>query len=186
MADDDKTRRVGSGSQGDPMKTRLVRRDNVEASTPRPALAGRAAEGQPKTRMFLRPRGLPEELAEVSVQAAQAERFVTGWLVVVQGPGRGNFAPIFDGMNSVGRDEDQATIVDFGDEAISRNQHAFITYDFKSRNYYLQHGGKASLVRLNDTPVLQPCELKSEDLIALGETTFRFIALCGATFDWQD
>jgi hypothetical protein len=32
---------------------------------------------------------------------------VAGWLVVVKGPGRGGFRPIFVGMNSIGRDTGQ-------------------------------------------------------------------------------
>lgn len=184
MSDNDKTRRIVGSSGGDPMKTRLIRRDQRTGDASKTPAA--QAPAQPKTRVFFRPRAAetPDEVA--TAQSTDAERFVTGWLVVVHGPGRGNFATVYDGMNSIGRDEDQATNVDFGDESISRSNHAFITYDYKSRAFYLQHGGKANLVRLNDQPVLQPCELKSNDLISLGETIFRFCSFCSADFDWQD
>ena len=109
-----------------------------------------------------------------------------GWLVVVKGPGRGGFRPIFVGMNSVGRDAGQRISLNFGDDMISREEHAFIVYDEEARRFYLQHGGKANLVRLGGQPVLSPTELQAYDLIRIGKTTLRFIPLCGPQFAWSD
>ena len=111
---------------------------------------------------------------------------VAGWLVVVKGPGRGGFRPIFVGMNSVGRDAGQRISLNFGDDMISREEHAFIAYDEEARRFYLQHGGKANLVRLGGQPVLSPTELQAYDLIRIGKTTLRFIPLCGPEFAWSD
>jgi hypothetical protein len=111
---------------------------------------------------------------------------VAGWLVVVKGPGRGGFRPIYIGMNSVGRDTGQRISLNFGDEMISREEHAFIAYDEEARRFYLQHGGKANLVRLGGRPVLSPTELQPYDLIRIGKTTLRFIPLCGPDFAWGD
>jgi hypothetical protein len=111
---------------------------------------------------------------------------VAGWLVVVKGPGRGGFCPIYIGMNSVGRDAGQRISLNFGDEMISREEHAFIAYDEEARRFYLQHGGKANLVRLGGRPVLSPTELQPYDLIRIGKTTLRFIPLCGPDFAWGD
>ena len=41
---------------------------------------------------------------------------VAGWVVVVKGPGRGNFSPVFVGMNSLGRDASQRVSLSFGDD----------------------------------------------------------------------
>ena len=111
---------------------------------------------------------------------------VAGWLVVVKGPGRGGFRPIFVGMNSVGREANQRISLSFGDDMISREEHAFIAYDEEARQFYLQHGGKANLVRLGGRPVLSPTELQPYDLIRIGKTTLRFIPLCGPDFAWSD
>jgi hypothetical protein len=111
---------------------------------------------------------------------------VAGWLVVVKGPGRGGFRPIFVGMNSIGRDANQRISLSFGDDMISREEHAFIAYDEETRQFYLQHGGKANLVRLAGRPVLSPAELQPYDLIRIGKTTLRFIPLCGPEFAWSD
>jgi len=111
---------------------------------------------------------------------------VAGWIVVVKGPGRGGFRPVFVGMNSIGRASSQRISVEFGDETISREEHAFITYDDEQRTFYLHHGGKANLIRLGDMPLLQPAELKAHDEFRIGNTTFRFFPCCGPDFDWSD
>src|SRR5262249_15630499 len=54
---------------------------------------------------------------------------VAGWLVVVKGPGRGGFRPVYIGMNSIGREVNQRISLSFGDDMISREEHAFIAYD---------------------------------------------------------
>ena len=110
---------------------------------------------------------------------------VAGWIVVVKGPGRGGFRPVYVGMNSVGRAPSQRICLDFGDESISREEHAFITYDDEQHTFYLQHGGKSNLVRLGGKPVLAPTELKPNDLFRIGNTTFRFVAFCGPDFSWS-
>lgn len=111
---------------------------------------------------------------------------VAGWLVVVQGPGRGGFRPVYMGMNSIGRDPGQRVSLSFGDDAISREEHAFITYDEEGRRFYIQHGGKANLVRVGPQPVLVPTELKANDRIRIGKTTLRFVPCCGPDFTWSD
>ena len=105
---------------------------------------------------------------------------------MVKGPGRGGFRPIYVGMNSIGRDVGQRISLSFGDDSISREEHAFITYDEEQRCFYLQHGGKSNLVRLGSRPVLSPTELKPYDLIRIGRTTLLFVACCGPDFSWTD
>ena len=128
--------------------------------------------GQPKTQ-YIRSQGIDSDP-------------VAGWVVVVKGPGRGNFSPVFVGMNSLGRDASQRVCLSFGDDAISREEHAFITYDEEQRCFYLQHGGKSNLVRLGSQPVLSPVELKPNDLIRIGRTTLLFVPCCGPDFSWTD
>ena len=104
---------------------------------------------------------------------------VAGWLVVVKGPGRGGFPARVRGHELHWPDSNQRIALSFGDDMISREEHAFIAYDEESRQFYLQHGGKANLVRLGGRPVLSPTELQPYDLIRIGKTTLRFIPLCG-------
>lgn len=106
------------------------------------------------------------------------------WLVVVEGPGRGNHCPVYYGQNSIGRGADQRIRLGFGDVRIARDAHAYLIYDDVARKYYLRDNGKANLVRLNGSPVMTPMELKDRDRISIGETVLLFVPLCGENFDW--
>lgn len=110
---------------------------------------------------------------------------VTGWLVVVQGPGRGNFVKLGLGLNTIGRGSNQRVSLNFGDEVISRENHAVVTYDPRGRKFYLQHGGGTNLTYIGDEPVLQPRELLSGEEISIGKTVLKFVAFCGSGFDWE-
>jgi hypothetical protein len=121
-----------------------------------------------------------------AAQAAVVVRFPVGWIVVVNGPGRGASFTLFNGVSSIGRGDDQPVKLDFGDTSISRTNHAMVAYDSEQRKFFLGHGGKANIVRLNGRPVLSTEELNHNDLIRIGETSLRFLSLCGADFDWND
>ena len=120
--------------------------------------------------------------------AATGERteFPVGLLMIVAGPGLGNAFPLKAGMSTLGRGEDQTVALDFGDNAISRSQHAAIVYDAANRSFMLGHGGKANIVRLNQKPVITNETLSDGDKIQLGETTLQLKAICGPDFDWSD
>lgn len=110
--------------------------------------------------------------------------FPVGWIVVAEGDGRGASFTLFSGVSQIGRGDDQAIKLDFGDTSISRSNHAAVAYDEETGKFFLGHGGKSNIVRLNGKPVLSTEELTSNDVIRIGETTLRFIALCGDDFDW--
>ena len=128
----------------------------------------------------------PEKDAFAAPQAtAQDTRFPVGWLVLVDGPGRGASFTLTAGLSTIGRGDDQAVRLDFGDTAISRSCHAAIAYDPEDRRVLVGHGGRANIVRLNGEPLLSKEPLENGDLIRLGKTTLRFVSLCGADFDWE-
>ena len=124
-----------------------------------------------------------EEAAEQTAPGYSS--FPVGWLAVIDGPGRGAAFTIYNGVSQIGRGTDQTVRLDFGDNSISRENHAAIAYDAEQRKFYLGHGGKANLVRLNNRPVLTTEELGSDAQIRIGETVLRFVALCGSDFCWE-
>ncbi len=115
--------------------------------------------------------------------AAQA-MFPVGWMVVVAGPGCGTAFALQNGVSQIGRGEGQAVRLDYGDTSIPRENHAAVAYDSEQRGFFLGHGGKANLVRLNGKPVLSTEPLSHGALIRIGETTLRFVGFCGSEFDW--
>lgn len=116
--------------------------------------------------------------------ASQGGYFPTGWLVIVDGPGRGASFSVAAGVSTIGRGEDQAISLDFGDQSVSRSAHASVAYDEEQRKFYIGHGGKSNVVRRNSAPVLATEELEDGDLIRIGKTTLRFVAFCNADFSW--
>ena len=111
---------------------------------------------------------------------------VVGWLVVVEGPGKGFSLTLGYGMNSIGRSGTDRVSLDFGDQQISRTSHAIVTYDPRGKKYFVQHGGGKNLTYVGDQPVLTPMELMGGEEIQLGDTKLRFVAFCGKDFDWRD
>ncbi|WP_019953425.1 FHA domain-containing protein [Yoonia vestfoldensis] len=164
--------------------------------TPSPALASAAAARSParsrrtKTRLigFEKSDGDVVDLFNDApkVVATQRAKFPVGWIVVTEGPGRGESFALMAGMNPIGRGEDQAVQLDFGDNAISRSNHAAIVYDPDGKEFLLGHGGKSNIVRLNDKPVISNETLKTGDVIRIGETVLRFVALCDKSFNWSE
>lgn len=120
------------------------------------------------------------------MKTAPQEQFdpAVGWIVIVEGPGRGNHCPVYYGQNSIGRGADQRIRLGFGDTRIARDSHAFLIYDDVARKFYLRDNGKTNLVRLNGAPVMTPMPLKDRDRIQIGETVMMFVPLCGESFDW--
>ena len=196
-------------------QTRLIRRPSAQPPPPpppppNPALASSPSDELEKTRLL--PRRDSEILESHPPQQAEDDKTVilsppsrsrtagetaalpsedpmadplVGWLVVVGGPGLGNFIRLGHGMNSIGRSEGQRCRLDFGDTEISRKTHATVTYDPRGRKFYLMHGGGQNLTYVGETPVLQPALLSGGELIFLGKTTLKFIPLCGPDFDWS-
>src|SRR5262245_28433933 len=109
---------------------------------------------------------------------------VVGWLVILDGLGRGQFRPIRYGQNAVGRGQDLRISIDFGDSRISREPHAFVIYDEFQRKFFIRDNGKSNIIRLNGNAVLTHAELHDRDVISIGETSLLFVSLCDQNFDW--
>ncbi|MGV6847871.1 MAG: FHA domain-containing protein [Marinibacterium sp.] len=116
--------------------------------------------------------------------AQTSTRFPIGWIVVVDGPGRGASFALTSGLSKIGRGTDQTVTLDFGDASISRDNHAAIAFDEEENTAFIGHGGKSNIVRLNGKPLLTTEELHDADLIRIGKTTLRYVMLCGPDFRW--
>lgn len=112
---------------------------------------------------------------------------VVGWLVILDGPGKGNFRPIFKGSNTIGRATGQRVPIDFGDDAISSEKQAFLTYDERKRSYQLVPNlERPNLVYHNDAALTSNVDLRAHDKVMMGRTTLLFVPLCGPDFDWGE
>ncbi len=109
---------------------------------------------------------------------------VTGWLVCVQGPDKGKDFRIKSQRNFIGRDAGQDIAIE-GDETISREKHAVISYDPKSNSFRVAPGDGRGMMYLNDEPVDMPTVLQPYDRIEIGQSVFMFIPFCGDRFRWE-
>lgn len=162
--------RPKSGPPPLPVKSKSV------ASPPKEETAPATASSHPES-----------EAPQVSGEAVSP---VVGWLVILEGPGRGTSLNLGFGMNHMGRSASNRIVLDFGDEKISRKTHTTLTYDPRGRKFYVQPGPDTmDLTYLGEEPllkpVLMPTELFGGEAITLGRTKLKFVALCGPQFSWD-
>ena len=108
---------------------------------------------------------------------------VVGWLVATDGSEKGRDYRIHSDNNTIGR-SDRMDICIRGDETISRENQAIITYDGMGKQFFLSPGDGRSIVRVNDKAIFSTTELAAYDKIILGNTELLFIPLCGDKFVW--
>lgn len=170
-----KPRQAGSPSDN-PLAKRVVRGDDSPTEPLKPS-------SHTRTNID------PTEAATRLIGSSDDARLAPGdppvaILLLIGGPGKGRLVTLGYGMNHLGRGPDQRVRLDFGDEQISRSQHATLTYDRDGKRFFLQHGGGASLTYHDGAPVLEPLEIVDGARIRLGETELLFRTLVGPDFDW--
>lgn len=191
--EDEKTSFVGSPRQGNESIPTSV----VEAGQPQPRRLAWPARDNASSRRNDRPTEviLPDDTTRLvgssntkSTPAKQpvSDDPVVGWLVVVDGPGRGHSVEIGAGANPLGRGEDQRAPLPWGDKEISRERHAIIVFDPKSRRYYIHAGDSHNLAYVDGEVLMAPRELRGGETITLGATTLKFAPFCSDDFSWTD
>jgi hypothetical protein len=140
--------------------------------------AVKQAEGSPRTTLV---RG------KTNVQRGTFEQDpVVGWLVVVGGPGIGQYRPIYEGNNTMGRSSQNRIPIDFGDDAISSEEQAYIRYDSAERSFlFVPNLAKTNVVSINEKRPTGAVELTQMDVITMGRTQLVFVPFCGPEFDWS-
>lgn len=108
---------------------------------------------------------------------------VVGWLVCTDGVNKGTDYRLHQGRNFIGRSPEMDVCI-LGDNTVSRSSHAIVVYDPRSNVYLAQPGSSKELFYVNDKLVLNPVELKTMDLLNIGDTKLMFVPLCGELFHW--
>lgn len=110
---------------------------------------------------------------------------VVGWLVCIEGAEIGKSYLLKAGRNFIGRSHSNDVVISM-DNSISREKHAIVIYDPKSRNYMVQPGMSNELFYVNDNVVLQAGKINARDILSLGNTKLMFVPFCGPDFSWED
>ena len=129
------------------------------------------------------------ERGEVGVTVAMVRKKigidpVVGWLVCVRGPEKGRDYRIRSERNAIGRAADM-TICIGSDEAISRENHAFISFNPRKGSFRIAPGDGRGMTYLNGEEVDVPMPMQAYDRIELGQTELLFVPLCGERFSWE-
>lgn len=110
---------------------------------------------------------------------------VTGWLVCIDGPEKGQDYRLHEEYNYIGRSAGMDVCIP-GDPTISRENHAIIAYDTQEKMFFFAPSSGGSIVRHNGKAVLNSVNLKYGDRIQIGKCTFLFVPLCGENFQWDE
>ena len=141
-----------------------------------PPAAKKPAEVAPEPASVKRPAPNPA--------ASARPRFPYGWLVVVEGAETGAWHVLERGLSQIGSADGQTVRLSAEDGGIAAECHAELYYD-EARHGFVLYTGKDTAVRLNGIPVSQPSMLRDGDVIALGGTALRLVALCSQNFSWS-
>jgi len=110
---------------------------------------------------------------------------VCGWLVCIDGPDKGRDFRIKTERNFIGRGPSMDIVIN-GDDSISRENHASITFDPRRIKFTIATGEGRGLVYLNQDVVDASVEINPYDLIEIGETKLLFIPFVSEQFKWED
>ena len=109
---------------------------------------------------------------------------VVGWLINLDGEEKGRDYRIHTDNNFIGRSE-RMDICILGDDTISRENHAIVSYDARDKVFYFSPVEGRSIIRCNDKALFYTTELKARDIIEIGKTRLLFLPLCGEEFEWD-
>ena len=124
----------------------------------------------------------PGAAAEVDLAAPKGP--VTGWLVVLDGPTRGQDLRLGEGRNFLGVDAagDPAVLDANSPLAVRRG---IVVYDPQDNNWCALPGSSNELCTLNGKSLIEKMPLTAGDTFAVGGAQLRFVPLCGPEFNWN-
>jgi hypothetical protein len=110
-----------------------------------------------------------------------------GWLVIVEGPGKGKDFRLIQGNNKIGRDKGMEVCLDLGvesDSSVSRDSHAIVVYDNHNNEFFIERGDSRNLPMINGKTIRRDSDLVAGDVIELGNTKLKFMPFCSDSFHW--
>ncbi len=172
----DEPTRKGPGRSPDEVTRRMPSQKWGTSASARPS----QRKQEPSTVLI---SGRKDSPAAVAAKAVDTP--TVGWLVVVDGPGKGADLSIHAGQNRIGRSRKMDLVLDYGDASVSSENHALLVYDYQNNQFFIRHGEGKNLTYLNGQPVLDTKTLTAHDRIRLGATELVFVPFCGEQFSWD-
>lgn len=110
---------------------------------------------------------------------------VVGFLVCTKGHYFGDSFELKSGRNFVGRSRNMDIVLDM-DTSVSRERHAIIIYEPRSKSFIAQAGDSHAMFYVNNEVVLTTQVLKGYDRISIGNSELMLIPCCGPEFSWEN
>lgn len=114
---------------------------------------------------------------------AQQKRYVVGWLIGLNGSGRGESYAVRMGRNVIGRDR-RSDIVVNDDQASSH--HADLVFRPEERRFILMDHNSTNGTYVNESEIEPRRDLSGKDIVRIGSHRFLFMPLCHDGFHWDD
>ena len=109
---------------------------------------------------------------------------VAGWLVVLDGPARGQDLRLGEGRNFLGVDAaGNPAVLDANSPLAVRR--GIVVYDPQDNNWCALPGSSNELCTLNGKSLIEKMPLTAGDIFAVGGAQLRFVPLCGPEFNWN-
>lgn len=109
---------------------------------------------------------------------------VVGWLVCLAGPDRGRDFRLHAEKNFIGRSPLMDVCV-AADESVSRDRHALVIFDPRKQAFWAVPGDASGLVYLNGDIVHAPTQMKTDDVLEMGQTKLVLVPFCGDKYSWS-
>src|SRR5690606_41751390 len=101
--------------------------------------------------------------------------------------GLGAYRASVGGYTTTGRSPGQRVPVDFGDEASSSEEQAYIRSDSADRSFlFVPNLAKTNVVSVTEKRPTAAVPLAAMDVITMGRTQLVFVPFCGPEFDWSE
>lgn len=124
----------------------------------------------------------PGTAAEVDLAVPKVP--VAGWLVVLDGPARGQDLRLGEGRNFLGVDAaGNPAVLDANSPLAVRR--GIVVYDPQDNNWCALPGSSNELCTLNGKSLIEKMPLTAGDTFAVGGAQLRFVPLCGPEFNWN-
>jgi len=120
--------------------------------------------------------------AELFDQNRQKACCTVGWLVCTKGRDYGKDFSLHAGFNRIGRDAAECDII-LKDECISEAEHCAVFYDERKNVFYLFPNADY-ISYIDGKPAANIREIKSRQIIRIGDTCLEFAAFCEGDKSW--
>ncbi|MCR5767810.1 MAG: zinc-ribbon domain-containing protein [Lachnospiraceae bacterium] len=133
---------------------------------------------------FVETVSAPAQPAAPAPAAPGSREPVCGWLVCTKGDDKGEDYRIRSKNNRIGG-VPASDIYLANNSEVKSDNFATLAYYIKKNTFYLIPGDNADSISINGETIEIPTILNSGDIIAIGDSEYKFIPLCDDDFKWE-